>query len=405
VGLEDFNSPSEPMTGNVVQGNLIGTDATGMHTIDPDGRSLGNAQGLEVAYANGNDIEGNVIAGNNGSPADFGAGISVFASSNNLIRGNAISRNNGNGVSLAAGSSPCSGNVIQSNVISQNSGNGVLAYAPSNTVGGTASGTGNTISGNGGAGVFVGSGVTGVATLGNSISANGGLGIGLVNGGNDNQAAPALSAAYTIGGSTVVLGTLTSTPNATFRVEFFANAAGDPEGRTLLGSCSVTTDATGHGSFTAVLSAVPPADQGLVTGTATSAGNDTSLFSAGVTAIPLPPSSLSGVVWEDFNNDGQVDFGERGIAGVTVTLAGTDFLGNAVNLPQTTDGDGAYVFLNLLPGSYTLTETQPAGYTQGINTVGTAGGSLAASRLETRPYAPDHAARRRAVPLAGSVSS
>src|SRR5262249_17755340 len=33
----------------------------------------------------------------------------------------------------------------------------------------------------------------------------------------------------------------------------------------------------------------------------------------------------------------------------------------------------------LLPGSYTLTETQPAGYTQGIDLVGTAGGSLVGS--------------------------
>src|SRR5262249_55676656 len=55
---------------------------------------------------------------------------------------------------------------------------------------------------------------------------------------------------------------------------------------------------------------------------------------------------------------------------------GTDFLGNAVNVSQPTSGGGAYAFLGLLPGSYYLTETQPAGYTQGIDSVGTAGGSL-----------------------------
>jgi uncharacterized delta-60 repeat protein len=99
-----------------------------------------------------------------------------------------------------------------------------------------------------------------------------------------------------------------------------------------------------------------------------------------VNGAPLAPSSLSGVVWEDFNDDGQVDFGENGIDGVTVTLTGTDFLGNAVNLPpQLTSGGGAYSFLNLLPGTYTLTETQPAGYLQGIDSVGTAGGSLVAT--------------------------
>jgi hypothetical protein len=98
-----------------------------------------------------------------------------------------------------------------------------------------------------------------------------------------------------------------------------------------------------------------------------------------VNGLPLTPSSLSGVVWEDFNDDGQVDFGEKGIAGVQITLSGTDDLGNAVNLSQLTDSDGAYVFLNLRPGNYYLTETPPAGYTQGIDSVGTAGGSLSAT--------------------------
>jgi hypothetical protein len=95
-----------------------------------------------------------------------------------------------------------------------------------------------------------------------------------------------------------------------------------------------------------------------------------------VNSVPLTPGSLSGIVWEDFNDDGQVDFGERGIHGVTVRLTGTDDLGNSVSLSQSTDADGAYLFLNLRPGSYRVTETQPAGYLQGINTVGTAGGSL-----------------------------
>jgi hypothetical protein len=95
-----------------------------------------------------------------------------------------------------------------------------------------------------------------------------------------------------------------------------------------------------------------------------------------VDGVPLALSSLDGTVFEDFNGDGQVDFGENGIDGVTVTLTGTDFLDNAVRLSQPTSGGGAYAFPNLLRGRYTLTETQPAGYTQGIDSVGTAGGSL-----------------------------
>jgi hypothetical protein len=98
-----------------------------------------------------------------------------------------------------------------------------------------------------------------------------------------------------------------------------------------------------------------------------------------VNGIPLAPSGLSGIVWEDFNDDGQVDFGEKGIGGMTVTLTGADDLGNAVNLSQLTDSDGAYVFLNLRPGNYSITETQPASYLQGTDSVGTAGGSLTAA--------------------------
>ncbi len=95
-----------------------------------------------------------------------------------------------------------------------------------------------------------------------------------------------------------------------------------------------------------------------------------------INGVVTPPSSLSGVVFADFNADGQVDFGERGISGVTVRLDGTDFLGNPVHLSQPTDDAGAYVFQGLRPGSYTISEAQPAGYTQGINSIGTGGGSV-----------------------------
>jgi hypothetical protein len=107
-----------------------------------------------------------------------------------------------------------------------------------------------------------------------------------------------------------------------------------------------------------------------------------------VNGAPLSPGSLSGLVWEDFNDDGQVDFGENGIRGVTVLLTGTDDLGNPVSLAQTTTADGAYVFLGLRPGTYRVTETQPAGYLQGIDTVGTAGGSLAAADQFLVPLGP-----------------
>src|SRR5207253_10935655 len=64
---------------------------------------------------------------------------------------------------------------------------------------------------------------------------------------------------------------------------------------------------------------------------------------------------------------------------VPFTPSGDDDLGHYVSLSQNTDSDGAYLFLNLRPGSYCITETQPAGYLQRIDSVGTAGGSLVAT--------------------------
>jgi N-acetylneuraminic acid mutarotase len=115
--------------------------------------------------------------------------------------------------------------------------------------------------------------------------------------------------------------------------------------------------------------------------TATYSGDPNFLGSSGTASLTtLAPASLSGVVWEDFNNDGQVDFGEKGISGVSITLTGTDDLGHNVSLSRTTDGDGAYVFAGLRPGSYYLTKaSQPAGYTAAIDSAGTAGGGLVAA--------------------------
>lgn len=112
------------------------------------------------------------------------------------------------------------------------------------------------------------------------------------------------------------------------------------------------------------------------------AGND--VFSniqlaAGVQGVnndfgELVPASVSGFVYLDANNDGFIDFGEAAIAGVTITLTGTDIHGNAVNMSTTTDADGMYLFEKLLPGTYVITETQPVEYLDGIDMIGSQGG-------------------------------
>jgi hypothetical protein len=85
-------------------------------------------------------------------------------------------------------------------------------------------------------------------------------------------------------------------------------------------------------------------------------------------------AGLSGVVYQDLNNDGARENGEAGIAQVTIILTGTDDRGLSVSTSTLTRADGSYQFLNLRPGSYVLREVQPAGYLDGIDTIGTQGG-------------------------------
>jgi len=89
----------------------------------------------------------------------------------------------------------------------------------------------------------------------------------------------------------------------------------------------------------------------------------------------LLPASIAGLVYADANKSGAVDPGELGIASTTVTLTGTDDLGT-VSRTTTTSATGNYSFTNLRPGTYTITETQPTGYDDGQETLGTLGGTV-----------------------------
>ena len=88
-----------------------------------------------------------------------------------------------------------------------------------------------------------------------------------------------------------------------------------------------------------------------------------------------PASSISGVVYFDKDASGTKNAGDLPLAGVAVSLTGTDINGAAVSLATTTLADGSYTFGNLVAGTYKVTETQPAGYNQGTDAVGAAGGS------------------------------
>lgn len=91
----------------------------------------------------------------------------------------------------------------------------------------------------------------------------------------------------------------------------------------------------------------------------------------------IQPSDISGMAWEDFNNDGEVNFGEKVIDSAVITLTGTDDRGNPVGRTVSTDADGMYMFIDLRPSDangYTITETQPEGFVDGKDTVGTVNG-------------------------------
>jgi hypothetical protein len=91
----------------------------------------------------------------------------------------------------------------------------------------------------------------------------------------------------------------------------------------------------------------------------------------------LLPASLSGHVYIDANDNGLRDTGEVPLAGVVVNLLGTTDPGLLAATSVSTDASGTYRFDNLRPGDYTIRETQPPGFRDGQDSIGTLGGTEA----------------------------
>ncbi len=294
----------------VVEGNFIGTDVTGNQVA-----SATTVQGIN-AFADGTRIggpgpgQGNVLGGFTNTAIEASAfGI--------VIQGNRI------GVGTQGASLP-----IGNAGIRCSSGN-LGAQAK---VGGTAAGEANVIAHSGVAGivVFESPGSSGAPLdceiSGNSISASGQIGIDLRglsggsgagqdtndpgdtdNGPNDLQNYPVIASALATGTQIQAAFSLDSTPNSTFRIEFFHSAACHPsgfgEGETFLGSTTVTTDAAGLVNVPNFALA-STATTGVLTATATDttvADPVTSEFSAcaplGLTpVVAVPALSTAGLV-------------------------------------------------------------------------------------------------------------
>jgi hypothetical protein len=90
----------------------------------------------------------------------------------------------------------------------------------------------------------------------------------------------------------------------------------------------------------------------------------------------VPPSRISGVVFNDLNRNGVRNPGDFGIANVIITLTGNDDLGRAVRRQAVTASDGSYAFDNLRSGSYFVTRTIPTGYQAGVAKIGSLGGMV-----------------------------
>jgi uncharacterized repeat protein (TIGR01451 family) len=322
----------------LIAGNYIGTNAAGA-------ASIGNQRGIHINIGS-NNVIGGASAGS----------------------GNIISANGGDGITIATnnGEGQSTGNQIQGNFIGVaadgtsalgNGGSGVTITqtAANNAVGGTSAGAGNLIAFNGGDGVLVETAVNNPVRL-NSIFGNGGLGINHTFDGNNNQAAPVLTAATSSAGSTTLSGTLASSPNTTFDLDFYGNAAcdlsGAGEGQFTRGSLSITTDANGNATFSHQTSG--PVGE-FVTATATASNGNTSEFSAcqQVNAAATPVDlSLAGTDAPDPVTVGSnliytltvSNNSSNAASGVTVTdtlPAGATFISATASQGSCTQADGS----------------------------------------------------------------
>ena len=138
---------------NVIKGNFLGTSAAG--TV-----GLGNLVGVSIILGSTNNtIGGTTAADRNIISANTVDGIQIrnAGTSSNVVLGNYI------GLDVT-------GTVDLGNT---NQGVAIFGSATNNTIGGTAAGAGNVLSGNNGEGVRItGSGTTGNVVLGNLIGTN-----------------------------------------------------------------------------------------------------------------------------------------------------------------------------------------------------------------------------------------
>ena len=294
-----------------------------------DGSSQAGYAGTPLIVVNG--------AGASGTTTGFNLGT---GSGGSTIRGLQIVQFSGYDMYITS-----NGNTIAANYIGTDGSNalgnaraGVYldSTAADNLIGGTAAGSGNVIANSGWDGIRLNGTGTGNAFLGNSIYGNveQGIDIGTQGvtandvgdadtGSNNVQNFPVLATATTDGGTVIAIsGTLNSTANSYFRIEFFTNTSPDGtgygEGQTYLGFVNVATDGAGNANIDATLAA-DIAGGAYISATATKSDSsyatftDTSEFAAVIVAndpptdIAFDSDSGSEVVVNSYTTTDQID--------------------------------------------------------------------------------------------------
>ncbi|MEM7473566.1 MAG: DUF4347 domain-containing protein [Planctomycetota bacterium] len=334
-------------SGNIVQGNYVGVDASG--TLDRGNKNDGIAirsSGSNNSIGGGSTGSGNLISGNDdgGIVIDNGSnnvvqgnyigtdvtGTNAISNSNGGIRinshdgglliggsnageGNLVSGNLSHGIELkssAAGGAQVLGNIIGMDATGvfaiANSGHGVLSdNSNSNIIGGIGNGEANLIAGNQGTGVAIIGTSTNNEIRGNRIFSNSGLGIDLEfdgvtsndgrgdsdTGANNLQNFPTLVSATLNGSDFRVVGTLAAAANTTFFLDFYSSNSADSSGHggaeTYIGStAALVSDGSGNLSFDEVFTGTSVTASQVITATATDEFGNTSEF-----ALNLVPAS------------------------------------------------------------------------------------------------------------------
>jgi uncharacterized repeat protein (TIGR01451 family) len=279
LGHEGLRILGAESTGNVVQGNFIGTNAGGTAAIPNSGSGVllidfGTGAPSNTTIGGTTAAARNVLSGNAGNGIRINNTSAASNAFNNRVQGNFIGTD-------ANGSNPLG-----------NTNNGVaLGNGTNNPIGGNAAGAGNVIAFNGRNGVSAESGI-GNPILSNSIFSNSLLGIDLGDdgvtpndpgdgdtGANNLQNFPVLTSVTNSLGGTIIQGSLNSTPNTNFTLQFFSNAScsasGFGEGQQLIGTRAVTTDGNGNGDINVTFGGTFTP----VTATATDPSGNTSEFS------------------------------------------------------------------------------------------------------------------------------